>query len=146
MTSLSKSGGQCVHEKRIEKREKENWRRKPENKLISVSLCLSRLLKHWHDVYKCTFKISIYHLVFVVMALEDQKANLTRELNSIKHTHNKVCHLSSLCICFSLALACWLVTFLFPKKKSIFFIQLVLTHRDLLEKKKEWESESSTFR
>ncbi|KTG41709.1 hypothetical protein cypCar_00044935 [Cyprinus carpio] len=47
-----------------------------------------------------------------LMALEEQKANLTRELNSIKHTHNK----------------------------------LVLTHRDLLEKKKEWESEAITFR
>ncbi|XP_026140021.1 C-Jun-amino-terminal kinase-interacting protein 4-like isoform X1 [Carassius auratus] len=47
-----------------------------------------------------------------LMALEEQKANLTRELNSIKHTHNK----------------------------------LVLTHRDLLEKKKEWESEAFTFR
>lgn len=73
------------------------------------SLCLSRLLKHWHDVYKCTFKIYSYHLFFVVMALEDQKANLTRELTSIKHTHNKVCHLSSQVICFSLALACWLL-------------------------------------
>ncbi|XP_043117206.1 C-Jun-amino-terminal kinase-interacting protein 4 [Puntigrus tetrazona] len=47
-----------------------------------------------------------------LMAVEEQKANLTRELNSIKHTHNK----------------------------------LVLTHRDLLEKKKEWESEAFTFR
>lgn len=48
-----------------------------------------------------------------LMALEEQKANLTRELNSIKHTHNKL---------------------------------VLLTHRDLLEKKKEWESEASTFR
>lgn len=48
-----------------------------------------------------------------LMALEEQKANLTRELNSIKHTHNKL---------------------------------VQLTHRDLLEKKKEWESEASTFR
>ncbi|XP_050987627.1 C-Jun-amino-terminal kinase-interacting protein 4 isoform X1 [Labeo rohita] len=47
-----------------------------------------------------------------LMALEEQKANLTRELNSIKNTHNK----------------------------------LVLTHRDLLEKKKEWESEAFTLR
>ncbi|XP_048008645.1 C-Jun-amino-terminal kinase-interacting protein 4 isoform X1 [Megalobrama amblycephala] len=47
-----------------------------------------------------------------LMALEEQKTNLTRELNSIKHTHNK----------------------------------LVLTHRDLLERKKEWESEGSNFR
>ncbi|XP_051577825.1 C-Jun-amino-terminal kinase-interacting protein 4 [Myxocyprinus asiaticus] len=45
-------------------------------------------------------------------ALEEQKANLTRELNSLKHTHNK----------------------------------LVLTHRDLLEKKKEWESEACAVR
>uniref|UniRef100_A0A8C1RFC2 Si:dkey-17m8.1 n=2 Tax=Cyprinus carpio TaxID=7962 RepID=A0A8C1RFC2_CYPCA len=47
-----------------------------------------------------------------LMALEEQKANLTRELNSIKHTHNK----------------------------------LVLTHRDLVEKKKQLESEAFTFR
>lgn len=83
------------------------------------------------------------------MALEEQKANLTRELNSVKHTHNKVRHHLSLCARFSF---CFLVTLHFYFLKYIFLIlsfkiQLVqLTHRDLLEKKKEWESEASTFR
>ncbi|KAA0702998.1 C-Jun-amino-terminal kinase-interacting protein 4 [Triplophysa tibetana] len=47
-----------------------------------------------------------------LVALEEQKANLTRELNSLKHTHNK----------------------------------LVLSQRELLDKRKEWESEASVFR
>ncbi|XP_057196636.1 C-Jun-amino-terminal kinase-interacting protein 4 [Triplophysa rosa] len=47
-----------------------------------------------------------------LVALEEQKANLTRELNSLKHTHNK----------------------------------LVLSHRELLDKRKEWESEAPAFR
>ncbi|XP_036440761.1 C-Jun-amino-terminal kinase-interacting protein 4 [Colossoma macropomum] len=47
-----------------------------------------------------------------LVALEEQKAGLTRELNTLKHTHNK----------------------------------LVLTYRDLLEKKKELEREGSPLR
>lgn len=47
-----------------------------------------------------------------LLALDEQKANLNREINSLKNAHNK----------------------------------LVLSHRDLLEKKKEWESEAILFR
>lgn len=47
-----------------------------------------------------------------LVALEEQKANVTRELNSLKHTHNK----------------------------------LVLSHRELFDKRKEWESEAPAFR